>query len=130
MHILSIDPGGTTGIAYQLVGPHEQKKISTTHKLTPEGLYDLVLEYKWDVVLCERFSTAGRMSSFGIYTIQLVGGVHALCYTHDIQFVYRQPQNRKAFQDVAKAWFKGAKHLDHEEDALAHMLSWKSLQIK
>jgi len=129
MHILSVDPGGTTGIAYQLVGPNDQYLIDTTFIETPEPLYDLVLEHKWDIVLCERFATAGRLSKYGIYTIQLVGGVHALCYEHGLKFQYRQPQNRTAFQDAAKAWFRGEKHLDHEEDALAHLLSWKSLQV-
>lgn len=129
-HILSIDPGGTTGIACQFAARHDQRLITTTTVDTPEALYDIVLEYKWDAVLCERFSTAGRLSKYGIYTIQLVGGVHALCHVNGLPFIYRQPQNRKAFQDVARAWFAGAKHMPHQEDALAHLFSWKDVQRK
>ncbi len=129
MNILSCDPGGTTGIAMQIVSPDRQQRlVQTMTTSTPEELYDLVARYTWDTVLCERFSTAGRMSAIGIYTIQLVGGVHALCHQFKVQFIYRSPQNRKAFQDDAAKYLLPTKHVIHEVDALAHLLAWKYFQ--
>lgn len=130
-HILSVDPGGTTGLAWQLVSPDAQQRlIHTETAVAPEPVYDLVAEYKWDSVVCERFVTAGRMSKYGLYTIELVGGIKALCYHLGIQFSYRQPQNRKAFQKEAHEHLARLpdRHVIHEEDALAHLLSWKDVQ--
>lgn len=132
-NILSIDPGGTTGIAMQIVSPDAQQRLVRTATTdTPEQLYDLVAQYKWDAVICERFATAGRMSHYGLYTVELVGGVKALCYAYGMHFTYRQPQNRKAFQDVAHSQLtaEGKAFVVHQEDALAHLLSWKAVQRK
>lgn len=132
-NLLAIDPGGTTGLAMQLNSPDRQQRlVKTATTDTPEQLFDIVAEYKWDAVIIERFVTAGRMSKYGLYTIELVGGVRALCHAYGVPFQVRQAQNRKAFQDVAHNFLmnSGVKFVDHEEDALAHLLSWKDVQTK
>lgn len=125
-NILAIDPGGTTGVAFQVFDRAENMLIVTTTVTEPEELYDIVIGTEWDEIVCEKFSTAGLLSKYGLLTIELVGGVRALAYCMSRPFHYRAPQNRKAFQDEAKnTYFAAMKHIIHEEDSLAHLLAWK-----
>ena len=129
VNIIAVDPGQTTGVAMQIVSPDEQQRlVKTTTADTPETIFDLVANYKWEVVVCENFATAGRMSKYGLYTVRIVGGIQALCHYLKIPLAMRQPQNRTAFQDDAAKYLMPTKHVIHEVDALAHLLAWKYFQ--
>lgn len=119
---LAIDPGGTTGIAMTADGV----SFLTFTTDTPEHLWEYVAGHSWNVVLCERFKTAGQISKYGLYTTELVGGTRALCYFLQMKFEYREPQHRRAWQSLAQAYLekKGEKFVVHEADALAHLMAW------
>lgn len=121
--VLAIDPGGTTGLAARGLSDLEPTTMTTA---TPEELWDYVMRFEWTTVVCERFS-AQVISKYGLYTVRLIGGVEALCRVKQIPFVLRTTQNRKAYMDEAHAHLMkvGRKFVDHQTDALAHLLAWE-----
>jgi hypothetical protein len=134
--LLAIDPGGTTGIAYRAYNAAPMLFISggtyvdTMTETRPENVWTLVTcEAGWDQVICEKFTGQGHMNKVRVDVIELVGGIRALCVEHGIPFAFRTPQNRKAYQSEAKAWLKaqGTPYMDHQEDALAHLLAWEDI---
>ena len=119
--LLSIDPGPHAGIAYK----SDDDEYITTVLLTTKEVYDLI-RLKPSVVVIERFA-AVQISAPGLYTVDLVGGVKALCYVYDIPIFVHPPQGRYAFQKQAKEMLKkqGGTHMIHEQDALAHLLAYE-----
>lgn len=124
--IASFDPGGTTGIAYRHEGD-----LHTLITLNPEELYDWFTEHnkKMRQVIIENFVTSGTISTDGLYTVRLVGGLLALCHIHRIPVDLRNSITRVAFLPVAKETMKKLKpnHVIHEVDAMAHLLQWEFL---
>jgi len=115
--IVAIDPGGTTGVASKINGEYNTYVLHDE-----EELWHLINE-KPDLVICENF-VAELISKYGLYTVQLVGGIKALCYTHNIPLVIQMPQKRIAFVKPAKEMIRRG-HPDHEHDALAHLLAFE-----
>lgn len=126
MNVLALDPGGTTGVAMTFDDFQRTEDMAYTTIATDDPLkvWRFVTAYKWNVVLCERFATAGRVSKYGLGTVEIVGGVRSLCAEHKTPFLYRQPQHRKSAQKEAKDYLAGRPHVIHEEDALAHLLAY------
>lgn len=134
--LLAIDPGGTTGYAVRFNFGDTVTGTTTD----PEQVWSLVREASGgaeSTVIIERFATAGMLSRYGLHTIELVGGVRALCWEYSIKLVERQPQQRRAWQKQAEELLRaqGRKrggctdektYMIHEEDALAHLLAWAS----
>lgn len=119
MVTLAIDPGGTTGIAVRF----DDGRVMTCTATSPRELWQFFQDPKPDKVVFEIFSTGGRVDKYMIYTIELVGGIKALCEGLSIQGYAHPPQARKAFIEQAKAILKGTRHVIHEVDALAHLLA-------
>lgn len=117
--VLAIDPGGTTGLAFS-PGPGEYHTATAS---TPEELYDFISTDFTDIVI-ENFR-AHRIDHYGLYTVRLVGGVHALCHKLGVRYVNVPPVQRRAFQDEAHKLLSGVRHVIHETDALAHLLAWE-----
>ena len=119
MNILSIDPGGTTGIAVSVGG-----EIATCTSKDAQEVWGMV--QRFDIIIIERFATSGLLSKYGLHTIEIVGGVKALCYTLDKPLYVHQPQERYAFQQQAHTMLLDRKvaFLIHEEDSLAHLLAY------
>lgn len=137
MTIISIDPGGTTGIAIRM----PDNTINTMALASSRGSITAAEEL-WELVpsatqiVIERFATSGLISRYGLATVELVGGVKALCHHLKIPLAVRMPQQRRAFQHLAYSSLSqlGLKRSDtgnagtftvHEEDALAHLLAWE-----
>lgn len=123
--LLAIDPGGHTGVAYRAT----TGQIVTLVTTTPEELFELVTP-AIDQVIIEEFSTAGRISRFGLYTVRLVGGVEALCWHLHLPLQVQSPQYRHPFQAPANEYMlaQREKFEDHQEDALAHLLAFEQHQ--
>lgn len=124
MNVLALDPGMTTGVAFR-IGKCEP---ATEVLETIDAVFGLILENNWDIVIYERFITSGRVSSYGIATIELVGAIKALCKSRGITSIAHTPGMRKAFEFRARAILtkRGAKYMAHQLDALAHLLRWEN----
>ena len=118
MDILAIDPGQSIGIAVKIAGSY-----NTCTLREAKDLYALILSHNWGVVVYEKFISSGMISKFGLYTIELVGAIQALCTEHNINCCMHTPIMRKTFQQDAKA--KASSKVDHEVDAMAHLLKWE-----
>lgn len=118
MIYMAIDPGGSTGVAYSING-----KYITNTLTDPRELYELIYENKPDVVAIEAFATDHMISRDGIRTIEIVGGVKALCSVLGIAIHVHTPQFRKAFMQPSQQHMSGViGKTVHEIDALAHLL--------
>ncbi len=117
--ITAFDPGITTGIAIRM----SDGTIFTRAETELPIVYSFVI--KSGIVVYEDFTTAGRISTYGLHTVRLVGAIIALCHISGIPCIRHMPYNRKAFQLPAHKLLSTTKHLIHEEDALAHLLAYE-----
>lgn len=121
VNVLSIDPGITTGIATRVHG-----KYSTFEVINYEGVFDIVQDHPWDLVLCENF-TAKHISKYGLATVRIIGGVAAICYLRKIPMKTQQNFERIRYKPKAIELMGGNKGpRDHKMDALAHLLCWEA----
>lgn len=129
MKIIAIDPGISVGIAVFIEPVY---KTLTTKE--PDDLYSLFdKSYPFDVVIIERFS-AQDISSYGLYTVEMVGGVTAVASVLGMPLVRQQPQFRQGFLEYAKRMLNADSTLGswtrHERDALAHLLAYQHFKQK
>jgi hypothetical protein len=117
MNVIAIDPGQTTGLAILL-----DTKYLTFTEVTPEEVWNEVNNIKWDHVVCENFTTAGRISSYGLLTVRIIGGIQAICWLKKMPLHMRMPQHRNSKQKQANTMAT----VIHERDALAHLLAWEA----
>lgn len=118
MKVLAIDPGTTTGLAWYLDG-----EFTTLATEADNVIKLLTNDLDWLVI--ERFATAGRISKYGLQTVNLVGQVKGWCYAFDKTLVIQSPQSRKAWQMQGDSFPKKTKpKLEHEGDAMAHLLQF------
>lgn len=121
---VAFDPGETTGVAWSQGG--------TIY--TNELPYDSVMHFMEDdaitEVVVELFATAGRISRYGLRTVELVGMLNGWCLANGILFTKQTPSSRKGYQLEAESFY-GAVSLSnhrrrskHENDALAHLLRY------
>lgn len=121
--ILAIDPGGHSGVALRL----PTGKLLTNTVTTPSELFNFFLE-KPDLCVFEIFATGGRVDQHMIYTIELVGGIKAVCYALGIKAYAHVPQARNPWILQAADLLKGTEHTRHEIDATAHLLAFEELR--
>src|SRR5688500_8214778 len=69
-------------------------------------------------VVVERFATSGRLSKYGLETIDLVGRIRGYCYALGIVCSLQTPMSRKAWK------LQGSEKTQHEVDAKAHLLQY------
>src|SRR5260221_4605877 len=96
---LSIDPGGTSGMAVHM----PTGKIMTFVCKSPKEVYAFIFNFReilTDVVI-ENFS-AQLIGRYGLETVRIVGGVYALCCVYEINHVVQMPQMRYSFQKEAE----------------------------
>lgn len=113
-HLIAIDPGGTTGIAIydpliNLIGTvainigNVLFFVDEAHK-----------SYAFDGIAIEPFRTAGRLSSYGLETIDLVGQLKGWAYCNKVPVTLYPPQSRRA-------WMEKDEPTPHQQDAKAHL---------
>lgn len=123
MLILAVDPGITTGLAFNINGMYQTQAVTD-----PTEIYEYIQNNKFDVVVCEQFVTSNIHSHrYGIRTVEIVGGVEASCFLAGIPFHRRTPHQRLPAMRSAKAFLQAMRRpfVDHEQDALAHLLIWE-----
>lgn len=122
--IASVDPGGTTGLAFHI----RDVGYVTTTTTSRDDMLELLVKHTWDIIIIEKFATAGRLSTFGLYTIELVGACMAVAYMQKAKCVIHMPFRRKPFLAKAKALLqaRSAPFMIHEVDALAHLYSYEN----
>lgn len=81
-----------------------------------------------DFVVFEIFATGGRVDKYMIYTIELVGGIKAVCYALNIRSFAHSPQRRNPWLKQAETLLARREHTKHEVDALAHLLAFEELR--
>lgn len=118
MDILAIDPGRTTGIAIKIADNYNTCTMTERKDITT-----LITSHRWDVVIYERFISMGNISSHGIFTIELVGSIQAICEEHNLNAVAHTAQKRTPFIEAAKK--KTSSKVSHEVDAMAHLVAWE-----
>jgi hypothetical protein len=118
--LMSIDPGITSGIAIKVDG-----KYDTCVAHTGAELWEFIRDYNFDTVIIEQFATSSLISKFGLRTAELVGGVEALCWLKSIPIVRRMPAQRIPFLRKAALMLKDTAIVEHQQDALAHLLAWE-----
>lgn len=125
MNVVAFDPGGTTGIATRING-----ELITCTADDYQSAWEFI-QPGLDVVIYERFASAVATSHDALYTIELVGGIKALCWHYHVPIIRHEPQNRIAYLEEAKtivhamrkeAGEKLGEKARHEYDALAHLL--------
>lgn len=130
LNICAIDPGYTTGMAFRIKG-----KLATCVGYSEDDVLDLIDGF--DIVVVEKFSTAGRISAPGLFTTELVGSIRGWVRAHNklttkrVHFETAVPQQRWAFMNAAISnigygkLIEPSKVQQHERDALAHLFAWE-----
>jgi hypothetical protein len=124
--LLAIDPGESTGIAIKIKGEYATRTATEPHVLWE------FFNAEYDAVIYEQFN-AQIISSHGLHTVRLVGGIEALIYRLGLTGYAQPPQKRRAFLKEAHtllvAKYQQLGHnvafTVHEQDALAHMLAFE-----
>lgn len=129
--IMAIDPGMTTGIAARL--PDGTYWTGLAHTL--EEVITFLLDIQPDIVIYERFATAGRISQYGLQTVELVGMIRGMAQTlayldgKQIKLIRCTPAQRKMRQFEADYFVRheqgNSQRLVHCKDALAHLFAWE-----
>lgn len=121
--IVGIDPGVSTGVAFALETV-SGFQYQTATMVTPEDVWDIVATQNIDVVIIEQFA-AQTISRYGLHTVEIVGGVMAICHRNHTQIIRDTPQERRPYLPLARAMVeKGKGHTIHEVDALSHVLRY------
>lgn len=138
--VLAIDPGQTTGMACK--PGTEGREYDTWHSTSDAEVLQWIMDNKPDLVIFERFATSGRLSRYGLQTIELVGKVQGVCYALGIEIKRQVPGQRKAFMHEAFLYcgwsfndtggmVRGRTgRVVHEADALGHLLCYEYMEAK
>jgi hypothetical protein len=120
--VISVDPGGTSGIAFEL----DSGQRATCALTDPNEVWSLAARDAFDVIVVERFTTSGVLSKYGLQTIEIVGGLRAIAHLYNKRLVLHYPQQRLAYMADAKQLLRDLKvpYVIHEVDATAHMLAY------
>lgn len=136
MSIMSIDPGGKSGIAIRtddgtlmtcICESLFDKKSGTRQvRYDATELYEILMLPTITHVILETFQ-AQKIDQYGLHTVRLCGAVEAICYVRNIKLTKHIPQDRYPFKTEAKIWLQDQKkpYLIHELDALAHLLRYE-----
>ena len=146
MRVLAIDPGGSTGMA--MWEGSEVRTLTVPSMDTIGEVVSVIIEARPDIIVVETFLSTGKLSKYGIWTLELIGVIKTLVHlAHSDTLVWhledwkpsivrRSPSQRIVFEPKAKALLKARPAIDghrliftdHEVSALAHL--WGYLHSK
>lgn len=120
LKVCAIDPGPHVGLALR-----EEDGSADVWMIERDlnRVMEAVMDFHPDVIAVELFATGGRMSKYGIETIEIVGAMQALAHVLGAKFYKRAPQIRYSFMDQARKELKIKGRTQHHIDAYAHLLS-------
>ncbi len=130
-HILGIDPGVTTGVAFLDVKSGdvlEVRAIRDGHMELVAIIDQIMVAFPNTYVVIEDFVGCGRRSASIIYTLKLVGWLQTYCKWRGYNGGMQQPQRRRSWLPDAKVMIKAKrlKNVAHTRDALAHCLAYRA----
>lgn len=82
------------------------------------------------VIIVERFVTAGRISRDGLDTVEMQGSIFGLGWSMGSQVYVQSPVDRLPFVPEARTLLNAnkSKIQSHSVDALAHLLRWEYME--
>jgi hypothetical protein len=127
MLIVALDPGGTTGVAtYESANQTwERLQLERDHH---EQLYDLLVDWEPDVIVCERFLYQRREINKGVSlrldSVEYIGVTRLYCKEHNVELVMQTASQAKGLWTDIKLkkvglWIPGKVHA---MDATRHLL--------
>lgn len=128
MSIVALDPGLTSGFAIRF----DNGKWGTA--AIPRSMMAVInslVEYKPTIIIVETFIGMGYLSKYGIETMEVIGAIKYWCLLNNCELVrrtnaQRRPSMPKAIEMLSeRKALLGVRYVDHETDALAHLLSWE-----
>jgi hypothetical protein len=127
MNVIALDPGVTTGLAWQTEDCVAFAELQQEHVLqfVWERLRDP--EHRIDAVVCESFTITvqtAKKSQDGLVSIEIIGALRWMCALHGVRFQLQSPAVAKNFVDDAKLKRVGIypTGLDHAKDAARHLV--------
>lgn len=128
MNVLSVDPGGTTGMAYWSDGAVSLYELPFMEALDLAWIIIASPEYGTDLVVCESFTITQntvRKSRDGKMSIESIGALRWQCRKKRVPFETQMPADATAFSTDEKLKLLGwwdMPHKDHGRSALRHLL--------
>lgn len=124
MIILAVDPGQHCGLAARL------SDGSLTHTMIHNDLpatWDYIQRLQPNVIVVERFVTAGRIGRDGLDAVELQGSVFGIGWTMGSLVYVQTPIDRMPFLEEARTLIGAnrTKIQSHAVDAVAHLLRWE-----
>lgn len=121
MHILTFDPGKTTGWSYW----NNRNVVEVGAVMNYQDLLICFGQHKdLDVVVFEGFARANASTGDQLQAIEMCGAIQCLAVAAKAKCVKQYPANRRGYIPVAKAFVKGMelpKEIrPHVTDAVAH----------
>lgn len=125
--ILSIDPGGTTGVAIISFSAKTEPVISYFEEI-PGGLHGFMDWYRgskkfmsWDIVVCENFTLRQNVKFPDLSPVYIIGALESLEWPNEI--VYQAPAQKSLCNDARLKLMKMHKPgKGHANDAIRHAI--------
>jgi len=126
MLVVAIDPGITTGLCLKGEALDRVTCVIENCGKAPIEVWKFLERGNFSHIILEQFSASGRIDENCERTLELCGIVKIYAATHSIELTLQAPQKRRAFLKDAKLILqkRGALYMEHELDALAHLLRW------
>jgi len=128
-HILSLDPGGTTGYCH---GVYDGDKLVLTpgqQKFNESELFKFMHEH-WQknfYLIYEKFHYRNRARpGLDLTPTRLIGVIELFCQTEGIKYFAQMPSEAMGYwtDDQLKRFGVYVPGLQHGRDAMRHMLQW------
>jgi hypothetical protein len=125
MRILSLDPGGKTGLA--VIDYTDQTEAELKHfEEVPDGLHGIINWYKtseatwsWDFIVCENFTLRTSVKFPDLSPVYIIGALEALENPREI--IYQSPSQKHLCDDSRlKTLGLHKPGLGHANDAIRH----------
>lgn len=125
-NILSIDPGGTTGIAVISFSEKIAPVVSHFEEI-PNGLHGFMAwyqnnnEYAWDVIVCENFTLRQNVKFPDLSPVYIIGALEAFESPREI--IYQSPSQKHLCDDKRlKIMGMHKPGKGHANDAIRHAI--------